>query len=267
MTGPGAWDVLTYVHDRPCLLGLLREGAFDRHDVEAELDVSRFTAHRVLHTLRDFDVITKRNGGYEVTPLGEVVVEEAVVAQERVNTAQKLGVLLELAESHDNPIDVDAFTDSTVRHRADEQTDLETRMTESISDASEIRCAGKTIVGHRFLAAVIERIGDADVEIVVTEDVVEFVSSTHPALSTICSTISDADLAITDTVPFHVLVVDDQACIGVYDETALRINRLIETDDETAIDWANRYFESFMETGSPLQLEDDVASESGRQDQ
>lgn len=250
----GAQDVLQSVLDRPALVELLRNGAFDRHDIERTLDVSRSTAHRVVHELRDYELIDRTDGGYEATPLGDVVVEESQRCRTVVDTALNMHPLLEVVESNGRPLPIEAFLDAEIVEDDRNSPEIEERLVELVTTADSIRCASKTVVSHRFLAAIFERTrGDATVDIVTTEDVIEFVRTTHPAMSEFSDVSNSISVSIAESIPFFLAITDECAYIGVYNREPLRIDVLIQVEDDTAISWAETCFEAFKADSIPPQ--------------
>lgn len=255
MTNEGACEVLRFILNRPELMEVLRSGTFDRHDIESGLDVSRSTAHRVVHTLRDQGMIHRREGTYVTTPFGDLVIDEANRSTSRLEMARRLQPLLRSTKAQGFEPELEAFTDAHIVCPSDSDQEIEALFVELVEDADVVQSLTKSVIGHRFLGTVFDRIlSDSRVDVVTTADMLEFVLSTHPAAADLPEDPENVDLSIVDGVPLHVTIADDdRACIGVYNDGDLRFDRVIETSNPAAITWAQDVLDACKNNARPYE--------------
>lgn len=69
-------DLLDTFLQRADALDALGSGLLRRAEIEPKLDISRTTAHRVIRALADHGIVEKAEGGYVLTPFGEIAAAE-----------------------------------------------------------------------------------------------------------------------------------------------------------------------------------------------
>ena len=76
--------------NRVGVLETLAEGPCDRHDLQAELDISQPTASRILRALRDREWVVRRGAEYELTRVGELTITSFTDLREQLAAVHHL---------------------------------------------------------------------------------------------------------------------------------------------------------------------------------
>lgn len=76
------------------VLDALRAGPLDRRDLQERVGVSRPTIHRQLRALGDAELVTKRNGMFALTPVGELAAAEFSRTFEVMDTVSALSQVI-----------------------------------------------------------------------------------------------------------------------------------------------------------------------------
>lgn len=253
MTVGSPQELIRLIIDRPGLFDVFEADSFDRNDIKTRLGVSRSTTHRLVRKLSDSGVIDRTNGEYRVTELGSIVIAEVRRSVQSIDTALTLNPLLQAANDNGVDIELELFTDATViQDEGGDSSRIETHLIDCIEDADEIRNASETIISHRYIATLLERMNDgATLEFVSTKDAIDFVSTAHPAAREYCHNEESPRIFRNDEVAITVIIAGDRACLGVSNPTVPHLDLLVSTTNPQSVDWAESIYESIRSEATP----------------
>jgi hypothetical protein len=127
MTGDAFDDEIleTAVARRPAL-SALAAGPRHRRELQAELDVSKTTCHRIVSTFDEYGLLRRTDDGYELTAKGKLLETYVDEYYRYVRTTFLLEPLVTAFEESDAEFDVELFADARItraglrrRHRLD----------------------------------------------------------------------------------------------------------------------------------------------------
>ncbi len=233
--------ILTALADRPHTSGELTD----------RLDHSRTTVYRATAELAERNLIDGTNRGYELTPLGAVIVEQARWFRRSVASAVELRAALDVIDSPLLWRHLSLFADAAVfgidRGNPYSVTD---RLLSLAAEATEWRgvytSAGVSGVVGRGLAAAP---ADARVDLVGPRERFERSFENAPGGT---DAIADSDrvhLTFVDDVPLEAQTFDDTAVLTGFDPDNGFPTVLIETDDPEAVEWVQKLHAFYRSEG------------------
>lgn len=231
------------------VLDVLRAGPLDRRDLQERVGVSRPTIHRQLRALRDAGLVTKRNGTFALTPVGELVATEFSRVFEVMETVSTLSQVVPWLPVTEFDFDFDRLRHAEVTLPSPNDPFAPTRqMLRTIHGADHIR-----MVTYTFLPE-----GDPAARRCFVEEGQSFEGVLDSTL--VCSLLKDpasaahlrelltrgARISIApEPVPIILTIADEQVIIGaVGDDGSSR--GLIVTDDEVIRVWAEETVNDYL---------------------
>lgn len=240
---------------RSPVLDALRAGPLDRQALQERVGVSRPTIHRQLRALRDEGLVTKGNGTFELTPVGELAATEfsrLFEVMETVSTLSEIVPWLPVAE-FDFDFDRLRHAEVTLPRRTDPLAPTR-RMLRAIHGAENVRMVTYTFLPEADPAArrcvveagqSFEGVLDSTLVRSLLEDPA---SAAHfDELLTGGARISIAP----EPVPLILTIADEQVIIGAVDDDGSP-RGLIVTDDEVIRAWAEETVDDYLERAAPV---------------
>ncbi|MEF8825542.1 MAG: ArsR family transcriptional regulator [Halapricum sp.] len=240
------------------VLDVLRAGPLDRRDLQERVGVSRPTIHRQLRALEDAELVTKRNGTFALTPVGELAATEfsrMFEIMETVSTLSQVVPWLRVAE-FDFEFDRLRHAEVTLPGPNDPFTTTR-RMLRIIHGSDHIRMVTYTFLPEGDPAArrcfveegqFFEGVLDSKLVHSLLEDPA---SAAHlRELLTRGARIRVAP----DPVPIILTIADEEVMIGAVDDSGSP-RGLIVTDDELIRAWAEETVDDYFARAEQLTRE------------
>lgn len=232
-------------------------GPLDRGDIQTFLAVSRSTTHRIIHRFTDLGLIERTDGGYRLTPFGHVVAEETARCVDTIDVAQRIEPLIEVVEACECPFDVGSFTNVNVTEPdARNPAKVEDRLLEIADGATTVRLALDIVRTKRYVESFYDGLDESFTGTLVSSlDAAEaFVYAGMGAERTRPDSRS-LEVRLIDGLPLYLALIDDHACVGVYNEERTQISLLVDSVDDATVAWAETCFENLAERADPDPLD------------
>ena len=241
------------------VLDALREGPLDRRDLQGRVGVSRPTIHRQVRALDEDGLVTKRDGVFVLTPVGELPAAEFARTFEVMDTVSALSRVVRWLPIPEFDFDFDRLRDAEIvlPHPNDPFAPTR-RLVRRINAADRIR-----MVTYTFLPE-----GNPATRQCFVEADQYFEGVLDPKLvETICADPSSAAhlqelltqgrrIAVApEPVPIILTVADGTVLIGTVDEGGSP-QGVIMTDDDVIRTWAEETVDGYFERGDRLTPED-----------
>lgn len=241
----GTKDLLKLLLRRDDVLAQLRDGPVDIRTLTEAVDVSRPTVHRSLKELVRADLVVETREGYELTTYGTVVYEKY-----RTNIAG----FADIRENKDLLSSLEAacafpfvmLEGATFTHVVPFAPEKPIEAVEDIvRGATKLRGFSPVIIG-RYVSLFHEQVtaGSLDAEIIISEEVHEYISGRWP--EQLGETVdAGLDYLVTaDELPFGLVVVEEPTpvvCVVIYDDGTLR--GVITNRGPAVLEWAEGVYE------------------------
>lgn len=236
-------DVIRYAP----ALGALEDGSRDRRELERQLDVSRTTCYRITRSFEDLGLIGKSEGRYALTAAGEETREAVVSFETNVETALRLGPVLETVGETTPAFDLDAFTDATVTtaEHGDQYSPV-SRCIELVEKTSTVRGVYIGAIVPLYLSDIGQRIvgGMDTVNVGSPERVAEALAEAPAKCLEVCAS-GHFTVYLHDDLSYSLVILDDRIGIGVLEPETRRVRIFADTDSPGAREWAETVFESY----------------------
>jgi predicted transcriptional regulator len=243
------------------VLDALREGPLDRRDLQERVGVSRPTIHRQARALAEDGLVTKRDGAFVLTPVGELAAAAFTRAFEVMDTVSALSRVarwLPLRE-FDFDFDFDRLRDAEVAlpHPNDPFAPTR-RLVRRIHAADRIRMVTYTFLPEgnpatRRCSIDAEQSFEAVLDPTLAETLLD-----DPASAAYFRELLTQGRRIAvapEPVPIILTVADGTVLIGAVDDGGSP-QGLILTDDDAIRSWAEETVDGYFERGDRITLED-----------
>jgi len=240
------------------LAALSREDGLSRDDLVERCGAARVTVNRNLEQLGDRGLVASRDGGWRLTPLGELLATDFLALAETVETGEELAPVLRRLPGGEFDLDPAALAGAkvTASTAANPYAPVQ-RHEETLLAADRARLV-LPAVSPRLVEETGERLrtGALEMEIVASAAVAEtFRTEIVDAVSALAGAGALELLEYGGRVPFYLGLVDDGVQVGVADEEGIP-RALAETGDETVRSWAESTYESYRSGASPFEVDD-----------
>lgn len=255
--------VLETVLARKSVFSALSGDVLHRRELEAELDVSTSTCHRIVRSLEGHGVLERTADGCRLTALGRVVAAQTAAFEQNVRTAYRLEPLLGAFERADVDFDVALFADATVtRAEPDDPSPPINRYLELFRRADTIRTVDRTsfvpplYVEKLFELAVEEQ---KDGRAIYPKSVVEKRLSKYPDIHRAAARTREPFYRVCDGVPFGMTLYDgEHVGLRAYDDETGALLLFTDTDDPDAVAWGRDVYDHYHEQSDPLSAVDEL---------
>ncbi len=243
----------TLIRHTPALEAL-REGPKDRRELEAALDVSRATSHRMTRWLAEQGYVEKADGRFRLTGHGEMIADETLRFEANVRTARELEPLLDvICEDHQEFV-LEPFVDATVTVATPEDPYSPVERFLSLAGASEtFRGFNTTHMAPLAIGQFHEQVFEAtDTEIIYLPGAVEKLVESYPDAATEAVESGHLTLRTRDDLPYGLALFDDRVGIGGYDAETGQMRVFVDTDGPIARQWADRVYRAVKADSDPV---------------
>ena len=244
------------------VLDVLNESSRDRNDLRSRTGASSPTLSRILADFEDRNWIERRGKAYQLTGLGEFVIDRLAEFIEAMTVEQRLrGVWQWLPHEFDG-FGVELFTDVKVTHPNPGYPDkpIERRI-ELIRETATWRGVGVAMLGLPTLELSFDRfLDDQDefhCEYIYPPEVFEELLSWGETETIVEAAATDSyTVLLHDELPldnrFEISLFDDRVTICCYDHETGALRALVETTSAEMRTWAETYYEQFRTQARPL---------------
>ena len=225
----------------------------DKRELAEQLDVSRPTAHRIITSFLDQELIQETDNGYELTRYGSIIGEAVQTYHKEVVKATSLKSLLnELPD--DIEFEYRLFADATVTEATyDDPFRPMSRFIELFEKTSRIKGFNKSFLEPMYIDIAHERIeAGLESDIIYDPKVIELVLEEYPNLATAALEQEHVSAAVHDDLPIAMVIFEDRIGIGVHSESMGAPLAWIDTDNPDAIAWGERLFEQYQSEATQL---------------
>lgn len=243
-------NLLTQSPIRVQILELLGEdGGHSKSELTDRFDVSRITIRRNLDALKQQDLVCNSAREYEITPLGEVVVEDFSPAIDAIELVRKVRPFLRWFPEGELSFDVRALADATVvvADSNDPYAPVN-RHIEALKEADHFRCLLPAI-GLQAMSVARDRVVEHECrcEIVYSEGLAPTIQD-QPEYKELAEELHQAhrcELLISDRViSFYLGLFGQRVQIGVEDNDGMP-RALVETNTDEVREWAEQTYEKY----------------------
>jgi predicted transcriptional regulator len=249
----GTDELVDIVRHEPALEALL-SGPKDRREIEAELDVSRATSHRLTRWLGEQGMATKVDGRFELTGYGQSVAEELLRFERNVVTSARLAPLLESVCSDHQEFVLEPFADATVTTATpDDPYRPVNRFVSLARESATLRGFNTTHMIPLGMNAVAGQLLEAsETEVIYLPTVIETLFETYPERAAEAVEQGHLRLRTREELPYGLAIFDDRVGIGGYDEQTGAMTVFVDSDAAMAREWAERVYAVYRERSEPL---------------
>lgn len=250
-----AAEVLKAAIDRRELLRELQASGSTRADIQAALDVSPSTTHRVVKRFESFGVIHSEDGRYELTPYGRVVAAEAENARRAVRVASRLSPLLESFERADEHVELHVLADAdvTTPEPGDPYRPMR-RLLSLVENATRIREFTPTVPEPSYLRTLCDRVqSGVRAAVLYPASTVDRLRRENEAVLERALADENFELRVGDHPEFQLAVADDYVYLGGYNDDASRLQLVVDTDNPAAVEWATGCFQDRWDAATPCE--------------
>lgn len=239
-THPEPFALVAKRHD---VLAALEARARERHDLETHLDVSRSTVNRAVRDLEAAGLIAHRAAGYRVTLPGRLLLDayrETVAVADDVDAARDLLAYL----PPDAPVNPVVLRGADVVTRTEPAPHVPgSTVGDHVARATALTGLAKAYstpdAGRRLRRRVTE--AGMRLDVVLQRDLFEHLTASDDDTVTRLLRADRARLAVAETVPFGLFVLEDgtdaaRVCLLVYDDERT-LQGVVVNDRPAAVEW------------------------------
>ena len=254
----GATLVATVVEHRDVLSSLESDGPRSSRELEAALEYSRATVNRRLADLRSEGLVEARDGRYELTEFGTVVLNETDAAFRRLGVVDALASSALLERLGELPLEFDLawLEEATV-------------VTASLEDPYRMHDrylehwdSTERVTGARSISVVppnvVEQLkpklrGETEVDSIWTPRAVTEYFDRYPELKSMWLDAPNAQLRITrEPIPVQFANFDHRLAFIVHDDETGHPCTLVDTDNPEALEWGHDLYAYYRDRSQPL---------------
>ena len=238
---------------RRSALEAFEDQSLDKRELAEQLNVSRPTAHRIITSFLEYELIHQTGSGYALTRYGTIIGDTVQTYHREISRAASLKALLnDLPE--DIEFDYRLFADATVTEATyDDPFRPMNRFIELFKETSQIKGFNKSFLEPMYIELAHERIeAGLESDIIYDPKVIELVLEEYPNLATSALEREHVKAAVHDELPIAMAIFEDRIGIGVHNESMGAPLAWIDTDNPDAIAWGERLFEQYRSEATQL---------------
>jgi predicted transcriptional regulator len=210
---------------------------------------ARETAQRNLSGFVERNWVRKRDGGYELTVAGRMVLDQYRRLAQTVENADRLTVFLEHAGSVVDRIDPEQLAEQTVTTSTPEHPHAPIERWLDIVDGVVDEYYGiQPIVSRVFNEAAEESIGEETrMELIIDQSVLETSRERFPEALELAFELDQFTLWISPIqIDFGLAISDDHVWLAAYDDLG-NVVASVDGDDDAFAEWAHETYEAHRE--------------------
>jgi predicted transcriptional regulator len=237
------------------VLDALRDGPLDRRDLQDRVGVSRPTIHRQVRALRADGLVTKRDGAFVLTPVGELAAVEFTRTFEVMDVVSALSRVVRWLPVREFDFEFTRLRDAeVVLPRPHDPFAPTRRMLRSVHGADHVRMVTYTFLPEGNPATRRCFVGeDQFFEGVLDPALVETILADPASAAHLRDLLArGARIAVApEPVPIILTVADGTVIIGAVDEGGSP-QGLIVTDEEAVRAWAEETVDGYLDRAEQL---------------
>lgn len=236
-------------------LGVLVGGPLSKREFESELGVSTATAHRVLTSLADQDLVERTGAGYTLTGLGYGVVGEVERYDRNVRLLQRLEPLLDVLDLASLDVDLSVFSDPTVTvATADDPYVAFRRVAELIGGTDSLCIVSDLLPPPSVLEAVADGVAAGMAfEYVAPPETIETLIDAYPEAVDVLESESVTFWSYESAYPCFLLLLDERVCLGGHDPETRMAKVCIDSADPLAVAWSETFRDWYVAEAEPYE--------------
>lgn len=247
------------------VLEALADESLDRHDLQAELDISQPTASRILRDLRDRQWIVRRGNEYELTRVGDLTLEAFTDLYERLDTVHHLSGVAPMLPEEGFDFDLARLRTADVVRTAEGDSGLaRTHENAQLASADHVRIL-TAFTPRQGVKTVWRQVTEEDqrFELVIEDGTVPVIRADadlagwiREMLASDCAEVYRYD----EDIAYPILITDDTVHMALPKDDEVG-GAWISTGDEVVLDWAEATFEDHRD--QTVRLTEEDFSETG----
>lgn len=229
-------------------------------EIRRRLNRSKSTTHRRVKRLEEMEFVFKNGNrdGYVLTDLGEAVAEMTAEYVSEVRAAEEYEEFL--GTVNETELRLEDIDDGEVTRATDDNPVAPLfRLAEVTAGASEVRALTNSVAPEGFEVGMEEmRKGKQEVEMVIDRRTMEPIRGNDRFGEEVRQDLRSGSLRLwvhDEPIPYQIGVIDDRLCLGAEDENRMPV-ALLETENDTAVEWAERTFERYRERSRRVEPDD-----------
>lgn len=257
-------EILTTAVERRDALALLADGPHHRREIQAELDLSKTTCHRIVRTFDNYGLLERTDDGYELTATGTLLESAVDNYAKTVRATFEYEPFVTAFAETDVTFPVEAFHDARITRPEPNDPTLPLDREFDIFQRAEYFTVvdGNQHVPELYLEQVIEIVLEhgKEVEHIAPLPIVEKRLSQFPEAHKQHSTVeATLKYRICSNVPFGLVLYDDEhVVVRTYDDETGSIELMVDTDAEAAVTWARDVVQQYREIADPPSAFDEL---------
>ncbi|WP_152421333.1 helix-turn-helix transcriptional regulator [Natronococcus amylolyticus] len=235
---------------------LYDEQRLRKRELRGRFDASRVTVRRNVAALEERDLVAVTGRTCEITPLGELVVEDVLPALSLVDVVERLRPFVRWFPDDELEFDLRALEDATViaASSSDPYAPVN-RHIEAMEHADRFRCL-LPAVGLPAMTVARDRVvdGGSEHELIYGREIAVTVRS-QPEYERLIDEMLESrncELYVADRgLEFYLGLFEDGVQLGVENDDGVP-RALVETDAEEVREWAERTYDRYRTRADPL---------------
>lgn len=228
--------------------------------------VSASTIRRTLREFEDRGWIRRDGYQYEATPLGAFIASAVAELIERMEVERKLRDVWQYLPDEESGYTIEMCVDATVTvAEPDNPYAPVNRFRTLIRETEAFQFLGSSLAllepcREEFCERVIDGM---ESEIIDPSTVARYIRTTYPELSS--RTLDSGNLTIRlhdDLPPYGICIFDDRIAICGHDPDSVTVRVLVDTDSETAREWAESTYSFYRHQTPTVPLEQSWTDDS-----
>lgn len=247
-------EYLTSSYNRVAVLRSLCEDSGSPSEVRERLDIPRSTFRRVLSELEERNWVEKTEGTYSATPLGECVEGRF---SDTINTTRRLDdleVFFEHVPFEEIDVGFSTVADSevTTSDSYSPHAPME-EFLDAVRESDRVRGIAPVIT-DTYAQTYYEQIKrGTEIKNVIQESVAEAILSRYTDMFEEVSEMEETDTHVYEgEFPLGLAIIDDEVLVSSFDPDGI-MRGLIRNDSEEMLEWAEGYFEKYLNESEPLE--------------
>ena len=236
----------------------LREESLERRQLEERLGVSRATSHRYVRTLEELGLVERIDGRFFLTNMGDDIAGTVATFETEIGSRLRLAPMVDVMENVTPPVDVAAFEDATVTsvERGDPFAPL-TRFISLVQETDTLLGINTCHIAPTYMGEFQGRILDGmETELIDGPRVLEDVMDRYPEKCVQVCVSENLTLwihEVRNALPFGLVLFDDHVGIGLFDSAKGTLEAFIDTDEPSAVEWANVVYTQYKSESTELE--------------
>jgi predicted transcriptional regulator len=247
-------EYLTSSYNRVAVLRSLCQEPGSPSDVRGRLDIPRSTFRRVLSELEERNWAEKEDGVYSATPLGECVESRFSDTISTTRRLDDLEVFFEHVPFEEIEVEFSTVAESrvTTSDSYSPHAPME-KFLEAVRGADRVRGIAPVITDTYAQTYYDEIKQGTEVKNVIQESVAEAILSRYADMFGEVTEMEETETYVYEgEFPLGLAIVDGEVLVSSFDSDGI-MRGLVRNDSEEMFEWAEGYFEEYVERSDPLE--------------